>query len=237
MDTEGIPLKRQLRACLRDQEDILEPGTSHLPCGRIHRFSRHLILVAAVALVACTVAACSGSSSSVPKVPVSTRFAAGLAALRQHDYSAAEGLLSQVTKLEPRNFTAYYDLGVAYQAQGADRPALIAYAKAQALNEQFVPVIYNRAVLYSKADPQLALFLYRRVISLQHDSPTAFLNLGLLEAVQGRHLRKQAERDLAMAVRLDPSLTGRIPAPLRAGLAAAGRSIPKSPASASPRPS
>jgi tetratricopeptide (TPR) repeat protein len=181
-------------------------------------------------------AACSSSSSSLPKVPVSTRLAAGLAALRQHDYSAAVGLLSQVTKLEPRNFTAYYDLGVAYQAQGANRAALIAYAKAQALNERFVPVIYNRAVLYSRADPQLALFLYHRVISLQHDSPTAFLNLGLLEAAQGPHLRKQAELDLARAVQLDPSLASRIPAPLRAGLAAADRKLTKSTSSPSPRP-
>ena len=181
-------------------------------------------------------AACSSSSSSVPQVPVSTRLAAGLAALRQHDYSAAEGLLSQVTKLEPRNFTAYYDLGVAYQAQGANRAALIAYAKAQAINEQFVPVIYNRAILYSRTDPQLAMFLYHRVISLQHDSPTAFLNLGLLEAVQGPHLRKQAELDLAQAVQLDPSLASRIPAPLRAGLGAARRKLAKSAASPSPQP-
>ena len=193
--------------------------------------------MAAVALVPGTVAACSGSSSSsLPKVPVSTRFAAGLAALRQHNYSAAEGLLSQVTRLEPRNYAAYYDLGLAYQDQGATRPALVAYAKAQALNERFVPVIYNRAVLYSGNDPQLALFLYRRVISLQPDSPTAYLNLGLLEAVQGPHLRKQAERDLARAVKLQPSLASRIPAPLRAGLAAAGRNLPKSPATASPQP-
>jgi tetratricopeptide (TPR) repeat protein len=196
-----------------------------------------LSLVAAVAVAASAVAACSSSSSSLPKVPVSTRFAAGLAALRQHDYSAAVGLLSQVTRLEPRNYAAFYDLGVAYQDQGADRAALIAYAKAQALNQRFVPVIYNRAVLYSKTDPQLAIFLYHRVISLQHNSPTAFLNLGLLEAAQGRRLRKQAERDLAMAVQQDPSLASRIPAPLRAGVAAAGRNIPKSPATASPRPS
>ena len=168
---------------------------------------------------------------------MSTRFAAGLAALRQHDYSAAEGLLSQVTRLEPRNYAAYYDLGLAYQDQGATRPALVAYAKAQALNERFVPVLYNRAVLYSRADPQLALFLYRRVISLQQDSPTAFLNLGLLEAVQGPHLRKQAELDLAQAVQLDPSLASRIPAPLRAGLGAARRKLAKSTASPSPRPS
>jgi tetratricopeptide (TPR) repeat protein len=194
--------------------------------------------MAAVALAAAAVAACSGSSSSsLPKVPVSTRFAAGLAALRQHDYSAAEGLLTQVTKLEPRNYAAYYDLGLAYQDQGAVRPALVAYAKAQALNERFVPVLYNRAVLYSRADPQLALFLYRRVISLQQDSPTAFLNLGLLEAAQGPHLRKQANRDLARAIQLDPSLASRIPAPLRAGVAAAARSLPKVPATPSPQPS
>ena len=237
MGTEGIPLKGQLRACQQGQEDILKPAAPHPPSGRIHRFGRHLSLVAAAALIASTVAACSSSSSSLPKVPVSTRFAAGLAALRQHDYSAAEGLLSQVTKLQPKNYAAFYDLGLAYQDQGADRAALIAYAKAQALNEQFVPVIYNRAVLYSKTDPQLALFLYHRVISLQHDSPTAFLNLGLLEAVQGPHLRKQAKQDLARAVQLDPSLASRIPAPLRAGVAAAARNLPTFSATPSPQPS
>jgi tetratricopeptide (TPR) repeat protein len=130
----------------------------------------------------------------------------------------------QVIRRAPKQAAAYYDLGVAYQDQHDYRDALRAYAKAQSLDPNFVPVIYNRAVLYARTDPQLALFLYRRVIALQHNSPTAYLNLGLLEASQGPALRAQAEKDLARAVRLEPSLASRIPTSLRAGLSKAGRS-------------
>jgi Tfp pilus assembly protein PilF len=153
---------------------------------------------------------------------VATTLAAGSAALRQRDYWAAEQLFLQVIKHDPHNFIAYYNLGVAYQAQHDTRGALSAYAKAQALDENFVPVIFNRAVLYSRTDPQLAMFLYRKAIALQHDSPTAYLNLGLLEASQGAQLRMQAKKDLAMAIKLDPSLASHIPGSLHAGLSIAG---------------
>lgn len=235
MDTEERPLKGRPRVRQRGGEGTPKPPVPHPPWRCVHRLGRHLSLVTATALAVFAVAACTSSSSSAPKVSASTTFEAGLAALRQHDYSAAEQLLSQVTKREPRDTAAYYDLGVAYQDQGADRNALVAYAKAQALDERSVPVLYNRAILYSKADPQLALFLYRRVISLQHDSPTAFLNLGLLETTQGPRLHNQAEQDLAKAVQLDPSLASQIPAPLRAGMPAAGRGSPKPRSTASPR--
>jgi tetratricopeptide (TPR) repeat protein len=176
--------------------------------------------------VACAVTACGGSSSTVPAASIATTLAAGSAALRQRDYWGAEQLFLQVIKRDPSQAAAYYDLGLAYQDRHDYRDALRAYAKAQALDRNFVPVIFNRAVLYSRTDPQLAMFLYRRAIALQHDSPTAYLNLGLLEAGQGPRLHRQAEKDLAKAVRLDPSLAGRIPSPLRSGLPAANRSAP-----------
>jgi tetratricopeptide (TPR) repeat protein len=169
------------------------------------------------------VAACGGGSTQAPRQPVSTLLAAGSAALRQGDYTAAEQLFTQAVTRDPKQVAGYYDLGVTYQDEHNDRDALKAYAKAQALDPRFVPVIYNRAVLYSANDPQLAIFLYRKAISLQRDSPSAYLNLGLLEATQGPQLRRQAEKDLAMAVQLAPSLAGRIPGPLRAGLPSASR--------------
>jgi len=179
--------------------------------------------------IACVVAACGDSSSSVPKASIATTLAAGSAALRQRDYWAAEQLFLQVINRDPRNAVAYYDLGLAYQDQRNNRAAVRAYAKAQVLEPNFPPVLFQRAVLYSRTDPQLAIFLYRRVIAIQHDSPTAYLNLGLLEAGQGSKLRPQAQKDLATAVRLDPSLASRIPSSLRSGLPAPGRS-------ASPKP-
>ena len=159
----------------------------------------------------------------MPQAPITTTLAAGSAALHQRNYWAAEQLFLQVIKRDPTEAAAYYDLGLAYQDQHDYRDALRAYAKAQALDQNFVPVIFNRAVLYSQTDPQLAMFLYRKAISIQHDSPTAYLNLGLLEASQGgRGLRARARKDLARAVRLDPSLASRIPNSLRAGLPTTG---------------
>lgn len=172
--------------------------------------------------VACAVAACGSSSTSLPRASIATTLAAGQAALSQRDYWAAQQLFLQVVKRDPRNVAAYYNLGVAYQDQHDVRDALRAYAHAQALDQNFVPVIFNRAVLYARTDPQLAMFLYRKAISLQHDSPTAYLNLGLLEAAQGPQLRKLAESDLAMAVKLEPSLSSHIPSSLRADLSTAG---------------
>jgi tetratricopeptide (TPR) repeat protein len=173
------------------------------------------------AAVAAAVAACGGGSSSsggsIPQASIATTLAAGSAALRQHNYWAAEQLFMQVIRRDPREVAGYYNLGVAYQDQHDYRDALRAYAKAQALDQNFVPVLYNRAVLVSATDPQLAIFLYHRVIALQHDSPTAYLNLGLLEASQAP-LHKWAVKDLAKAVRLDPSLASRIPPTLRASL-------------------
>jgi tetratricopeptide (TPR) repeat protein len=183
------------------------------------------------------VAACGGGGS-VPQASIATTLAAGSAALRHGNYRAAEGLFLQVTQRDPKQVAGYYDLGLAYQNQGDDRDALVAYAKAQRLDEDFVPVLYNRAVLYSASDPQLAMFLYQRVISIQHDSPTAYLNLGLLEAAHAPELRHQAEALLARAVRLDPALASQIPSALRAGLRTAGggaTAAPGTKASSSPK--
>jgi len=174
--------------------------------------------------IACAITACGSGSSSLPQASIATTLAAGEAALRQHDYYAAEQLFLQVIKRQPTQVAAYYDLGIAYQDQHDYRDALRAYNRAQALDENFVPAIYNRAVLISRTDPQLAIFLYRRVIALQPDSPTAYLNLGLLEATLPPSAHAEAERDLAKAVKLEPSLEARIPRSLRAGLSTAGRS-------------
>jgi tetratricopeptide (TPR) repeat protein len=190
-----------------------------------------------LAFVAVAVAGCGSSASFVPRASIATTLAAGSAALRQRDYWGAEQLFEQVIKRDPRQVAGYYDLGLVYQEKHDYRDALRVYAHAQALDENFVPVIYNRAILYSDTNPQLAMFLYRRVIGLQPDSPTAFLNLGLLEASSGSHLRLASEKDLARAVQLMPSLASRIPPALRAGVAAAGRSASSKPHSPTPSPS
>lgn len=115
---------------------------------------------------------------------------------------------------------AYYNLGVVYQGAGDTRDALRQYRKALTADPRYVPAIFNQAIIIARSNAPLAIFFYRQIIHFQPDSPTAFLNLGLLEN-QSKGLHPQARRDLARAVQLDPSLRGSIPRPLLAGLPAA----------------
>jgi Flp pilus assembly protein TadD len=178
----------------------------------------HLFLFA---VTGCLLAACGGSSSdassTVPLPSFATAIGAGMAALKQGNPNAAQQLFADALKREPHNATAYFDEGVAYQRLGDTKQAEIAYIRALSLDPNYVQADFNRAVLVTPTDPALATFLYRKVIAMQPNSPTALLNLGLLEFQQG--LRSDAVTDLAKAVQLQPSLAARIPATVRSGLA------------------
>ena len=134
---------------------------------------------------------------------------AGSTEFRQGDYGGAIQLFQQATERDPTNAMANYDLGTVYQAEGKDGPALTEYSLALRRVPNLVPAIFNQATIDAVRDAPLAAFLYRKVISIQPDSPSAYLNLGLLEAQQGE--RAQAGTDLRQAVRLDASLRARIP--------------------------
>jgi Flp pilus assembly protein TadD len=172
--------------------------------------------IAASVVAVSAFAGCGGGASSTPTTaPPSFAVAlgAGVAALKAGNANAAQQLFTEAVAREPTNADALYDLGVAYQDEGQSRNALRAYARALQHAPDDTRVEFNRAVIYSTTDVPLAIFLYRRVISLRPDSPTAYLNLGLLEAAT--HVTS-APADLSKAVQLDPSLAARIPSAVRA---------------------
>jgi tetratricopeptide (TPR) repeat protein len=178
------------------------------------------------ALGAC-LGACSSSKSTsgtttTTSQPASfaTLVGAGSDLLRSGNLNAAEQLFEQAIKAEPTNVIGYYDLGVVYQQEGERLDALREYRLALVENPKYVPAIYNRAVLYEVTNAPLAIFYYRTIISLQPDAPTAYLNLGLLQA-ESKATLPQALTDLAEAVKQDPSLLASIPAPLRSQLSKA----------------
>src|SRR5205085_5791540 len=109
---------------------------------------------------------------------------AGVQLLRSGNIGAAEQLFQQAIAKRPNDPVGYYDLGVAYQQQGQVRRARRAYRLAINRNPHYVPALFNEAVLISGYDKPTAIFLYRQVISIKPDSPSALLNLGLLEASQ-----------------------------------------------------
>jgi tetratricopeptide (TPR) repeat protein len=173
----------------------------------------------AAGLGACTSSKNASSSTTTISQPASfaSLIGAGNVLLRQGNLNAAEQLFEQAIKAEPSNAVGYYDLGVVYQQQGLRLDALREYRFSLSKNPKYVPAIYNKAILYSTTNPPLAIYFYRTVIALQPDSPTAYLNLGLLEAGKKATVR-EALTALDQAVKLEPSLLAKIPASLRSQL-------------------
>ena len=161
-------------------------------------------------------AACGGSSSHAS---YSTLVAEGVKLLQQGKTGAAIQRFQQAVARNKNSPVAYYDLGVVYQQKGQIHQAKREYGLAIHYDPGYLPALYNQAGLFANSFPPMAIFYYRRIIRIKPNSPTAYLNLGLVEA-GGPNLRKQALRDLAQAVKLDPKLRAAVPASLRASLPA-----------------
>lgn len=178
-------------------------------------------IVLGAALTALVLAGCGGSTSS--HASYATLVGEGLKLLQQGNTGTATQKFQEAIKRNEANPVAYYDLGVIYQRRGNTSQAEHQYLLAIHYGPAYVPALYNLAGLLDNKFPALAVFYYHRIIHVRPDSPTAYLNLGLVEAANASG-RKLALADLAQAVKLDPALRTDVPPPLRAELpAAAGR--------------
>jgi tetratricopeptide (TPR) repeat protein len=164
---------------------------------------------AALLAAAAILEGCGNASKPQPPPNASTLIGAGTVLFKQGNYDAATQLFQQALSLDPGNALAHYDLGTTYEAENRVDLARAQYQKAIAGDPSMVSAMYNEATLDAAGDPAMAVFLYRRVVAMKPDSPTAYLNLGLIEHDQG--LRTQAGADLRKAVQLDPSLRAQIP--------------------------
>lgn len=170
------------------------------------RSTRTLTVAALAAVLATT--GCSSQSNA--KQPTAEQLvAAGLSALQQGNEKAALTAFQSAEQKDAKNFYAHYNLGTLYQKQGNTTLALQEYGLALEVNPKYVPALYNSATIYGATNPQLAITTYKQVIDLQPKAPTAYLNLGLLEAKLG--LFAQAGKDLQKALEQDGSLATQIP--------------------------
>jgi Tfp pilus assembly protein PilF len=133
-------------------------------------------------------------------------------ALRLHaqgNLEAAEAAYLDVIRLDPQNEFAYYNLGVIAQGRGDDEAAEESYRTTLRIDADFVPALFNLAILQTEAGVlKEAVSLYDHIIEVEPGNAAAHLNLGFVLIERGKVERGQAE--LAEAVRLDPSLEGRI---------------------------
>lgn len=143
----------------------------------------------------------------------------GLEAQAAGDLATAEDAYLRVIQLDPQNKFAYYNLGVIDQGQGDLQGAERHYRTTLGLDPDFVPALFNLAILRTEAGfADEAVNLYEHLIEvtpLETASPedirlvaAAHLNLGFLLIEQGHERRGQKE--LAEAIRLDPTLESRI---------------------------
>jgi tetratricopeptide (TPR) repeat protein len=182
-----------------------------LTSASIHRSHVSTRLVAAVLLATVAVlGGCSSNSKPPPPPSASTLIGAGTVLFKQGDYNGAAQLFQQALALDPTNAVAHYDLGTAYQSENRVDEARAEYQQAIAKDPSMVAALYNEATLDTTRDPAMAIFLYRKVVAMQPDSPTAYLNLGLLE--HNQRLKAEAGVDLRKAVQMEPSLRAQIPA-------------------------
>jgi tetratricopeptide (TPR) repeat protein len=171
----------------------------------------HLVTAALVAAVA-TLAACGASTSPSPVSNVQTAVNdvnAGLSAQAAGRLSDAATDYQNAIAHDAHNKFGYYDLGLVHELTGQETAAEANYRAAIQIDPNFVPALYNLAILRTTPSPSEAEELYRHVISLQPNDAAAHLNLGFLLRSEKRIAEGNAE--LTTAVTLDPSIASRIP--------------------------
>ncbi|MBV8949383.1 MAG: tetratricopeptide repeat protein [Actinobacteria bacterium] len=109
---------------------------------------------------------------------------------------------------DPSNKYAYYNLGLIAQTQQHSAEAETNYRRALSIYPNFVPALFNLAILRTnaKADAE-AVELYQRIIAIDDRQAGAHLNLGFV--LRGMGQADAGNVQIARALELDPSLARR----------------------------
>jgi tetratricopeptide (TPR) repeat protein len=162
-----------------------------------------------VPLLALGAAGCSGEDGDGEQEQAQQVLQRGLQAHAQGDLETAEELYLEVIRLDAQNKFAYYNLGVIDHGRGDLESAEERYRTALGIDADFVAALFNLAILRTAlGDDDEAIDLYRHIIEVEPENAAAHLNLGFVLIAKGFEARGQAE--LEEAIRLDPSLEGRV---------------------------
>ncbi|MGC4757030.1 tetratricopeptide repeat protein [Micromonospora trifolii] len=129
------------------------------------------------------------------------------------NFDAAKVTFEKLVDAEADNKFAWFNLGYIAQSRNQADEAISNYDKALAADANYKPALYNKAIVLEGKAPTAAIDIYRKVVSIDDKSSTAYLRLGMLLSQSGEDA---AARDaFKAAIRLDKGLTSAVPAKYR----------------------
>ena len=128
----------------------------------------------------------------------------GLQQLAAGKDAAAKATFENVLTIDPENLFGWYNLGLIAQRAGDDEKAIANYDKALAIQADYVPALYNKAIQVETRDLDEAIQLYRQVISIDDQSAAAHMRLGFALVHQGE--TDEGQGFLAKGIVLDPAM-------------------------------
>lgn len=131
-----------------------------------------------------------------------------LAAHAEGDVEAALDGYAAVREKDPQNKFAHYNIGLIEQTTGNNESAESNYRRALAIDPDYVPALFNLAILRTAEAPREAIDLYRHLVEVDAENAGAWLNLSfVLRSVDDFEAASEA---LETAIELDPSLADRV---------------------------
>ncbi|MFG1896363.1 tetratricopeptide repeat protein [Micromonospora zamorensis] len=129
------------------------------------------------------------------------------------NFDAAKSSFEKVVAAEADNKFAWFNLGFIAQSRNQPDEAIGNYDKALAADADYKPALYNKAIALESKAPTTSIDIYRKLVSIDDKSSTAYLRLGMLLSQSGD---EGAARDaFKAAIRLDKGLTSAVPAKYR----------------------
>ncbi len=115
---------------------------------------------------------------------------------------------------EANNKFAWFNLGFIAQSRNQADEAISNYDKALEADANYKPALYNKAIALESKAPTTSMDIYRKVVSIDDKSSTAYLRLGILLSKSGDDA--EARDAFNAAIRLDKGLASAVPAKYRA---------------------